>query len=127
MQAAQEFTRHMGHRDVDEVAPFLSPNVRYRVPGQHALAGSFQGVDAVMSHLHDLADRSGGTFNAFKFEDWLVSDNSVAAVIDAHIQGHGATITERNIFLFGFDGADRISEISIFFQNEDSIERFFGI
>jgi ketosteroid isomerase-like protein len=117
----------MGHRDIEQVTPFLSPNVFYRVPGQHALAGSFQGVDAVIAHLLDLADRSGGTFNAFKFEDWLVSENSVAVVVDAHIQGHGATVTERNIFLFGFDGSDRISEISIFFQNEDSIERFFGV
>jgi ketosteroid isomerase-like protein len=127
MHAAQEFARLMGHRDIEQLAPFLSPNVVYRVPGQHALAGSFHGVDAVMTHLLDLARRSGGTFNAFKFEDWLASDNSVAVVVDLHIQGHGATVTERNIFLFGFDGSDRISEISVFFQNEDAIERFFGV
>jgi ketosteroid isomerase-like protein len=117
----------MGHRDIEQVRPFLSPNVIYRVPGQHALAGSFHGVDEVITHLLELAERSGGTFNAFKFEDWLTSENGVAVVIDAHLQGHGARVTERNIFLFGFDGADRISEVSIFFQNEDSIERFFGV
>jgi ketosteroid isomerase-like protein len=117
----------MGHRDVEEAAPFLSPNVVYRVPGQHSLAGSFHGIDEVMAHLLDLAGRSGGTFNAFKFEDWLVSESSVAVVVDVHIQGHGATVTERNIFLFGFDGSDRISEISLFFQNQDAIERFFGV
>lgn len=127
MHAAQEFTRLMGHRDVEKVAPLLSPKVVYRVPGHHALSGSFRGIDAVITHLLDLADRSGGTMNAFKFEDWLVSENSVAAVVDLHIQGHGATVTERNVFLFSFDGSDRVAEISIFFQNEDAIERFFGV
>ena len=52
--------------------------------------------------------------------------DAAAAGVDAHMQGHGATLTERNIFLFGFDGSNRISEIGIFFQNEDAIERFFG-
>jgi hypothetical protein len=127
MRAAEEFMRLMGHSGIEQVTPFLSPNVVYQVPGQHALAGSFRGVDEVMAHMLDLVDRSGGTFNVFKFEDWLVSENSVAAVVDLHIQGHGATVTERNVFLFGFDGSDRISEISIFFQNEGAIERFFGV
>ena len=116
----------MGHRDIEQAMQFLSPNVVYRVPGRHALSGSFHGVEEVLAHLLDLADRSGGTFDAYKFEDWLVSEDSVAAVVDAHMQGHGATLTERNIFLFGFDGSNRISEIGIFFQNEDAIERFFG-
>ena len=39
----------------------------------------------------------------------------------------GAILTERILFLFGFDGSDLISEIGVFFQDEDAIERFFGI
>ena len=116
----------IGRRDVAKATPLLSPHVVYRVPGHHVLAGSFSGIDEVVTHLMALADRSGGTFNAFKFEDWLVGENDVAVVVDAHMQGHGATLTERIIFLFGFDGSDHINEISVFFQNEDSIERFFG-
>jgi hypothetical protein len=80
-----------------------------------------------MTHLLDIAERSDGTFDAFKFEDWLVGENSVAVVVDAHIQGHGSTVTGRNIYLFGFDGSDRIADISIFFQDQDSIARFFGV
>jgi ketosteroid isomerase-like protein len=117
----------LGHRDSEQLQHFLSPTVIYRVPGRHALAGSFHGIDEVLAHLRNLADRSGGTFNAYKFEDWLVSENSVAAVVDIHAQDHGAILTERTIFLLGFDGLDRISEIGVFFQNEDAIERFFGI
>jgi ketosteroid isomerase-like protein len=127
MQAAQEFARRMGHRDIEQAMQYLSPTVVYRVPGQHSLAGSFHGVDAVRAHLLDFAERIGGTLNAYKFEDWLVSENSVAVVVDAHLQGHGATLNERNIFLFRFDGLDRISEISVFFQNQDALERFFSV
>jgi ketosteroid isomerase-like protein len=127
MQAAQEVARRMGHREIEQAMQYLSPNVVYRVSGQHALAGAFHGVDEVLAHLLDLAERSSGTFDAYKFEDWLVSENSVAAVVDAHMQGHGAMLTERNIFLFGFDGSDLISEIGIFFQNVEAIERFFGV
>jgi ketosteroid isomerase-like protein len=105
---------------------FVSPNVIYRVPGRHALAGLFHGADEVLAHLLALVDRSGGTFETYKFEDWLVGENSVAAVFDIHAQAHGATITERSIFLIGFDGSDKIAEITVFFQNEDAIERFFG-
>jgi ketosteroid isomerase-like protein len=126
MQAAQGFAMRMGHSDLDQLSQYLSPKVVYRVPGRHALAGEFEGVDKVLAHLGNLADRSGGTFNAYKFEDWLVSEQRIAAVVDIHIQQPGAILTERVLFLFGFDGSDRISEIGVFFQNEDAIERFFG-
>jgi ketosteroid isomerase-like protein len=126
MQAAQGFAMRMGKRDLDQLKQYLSPKVVYRVPGKHALAGAFNGVDEVLAHLGKLADRSGGTFNAYKFEDWLVSERSIAAVVDIHIQQPGAILTERVLFLFGFDGSDLISEIGVFFQNEDAIERFFG-
>jgi ketosteroid isomerase-like protein len=127
MQAAQGFAVRMGHTDTEQLRQYLSPNVVYRVPGRHALAGAFHGIDEVLGHLQKLADRSGGTFNAYKFEDWLVSDNSIAAVVDVHVQQPGSILTERILFLFGFDGTDRISEIGVFFQNEDAIERFFGV
>jgi ketosteroid isomerase-like protein len=127
MNAAEQFALHMGHSDIEQVKQYLSPNVVYRVPGRHALAGSFHGVDDVFAHLVALAQRSNGTFNAYKFEDWLVSENSVAAVVDIHIQEHGAFLTERSIFLFGFDASDRISEIGVFFQDEAAIDRFFSI
>ncbi|HEY5272481.1 MAG TPA: nuclear transport factor 2 family protein [Acidimicrobiales bacterium] len=127
MQAAQAFAMRLGHRDIDQAMHYLSPNVVYRVPGRHALAGSFHGVDAVLAHLLEFADRSGGTFDAYKFEDWLASENTVAAVLDAHLQGHGASVSERMIFLLGFDASDRIAAVSVFFENEDSIERFIGV
>jgi ketosteroid isomerase-like protein len=101
--------------------------VVYQVPGQHALAGTFHGIDEVAAHLNNLADRSGGTFNVFKFEDWLAGEDTVAAVVDAHAQQPGAILTERILFLFGFDTSNLISEISVFFQNQDAIERFFGV
>jgi ketosteroid isomerase-like protein len=127
MRAAQEFAIRMGHVDIEQLKQYLSPNVVYRVPGRQALAGSFHGIDEVFAHLHALAERTGGTFNPYKFEDWLMGANSVAAVVDVHIQEPGAILTERILFLFGFDGSDLISEIGVFFQNEGAIERFFAI
>jgi ketosteroid isomerase-like protein len=127
MRAAQGFAIRMGHTDIEELRQYLSPNVVYRVPGRSALAGSFHGVDEVFAHLSALSERSGGTFNPYKFEDWLMGENSVAAIVDTHVQEPGAILTERMLFLFGFDGSDLISQIGVFFQDEDAIERFFGI
>jgi ketosteroid isomerase-like protein len=123
---AQEFLLHVGHHDFDEAIGLLSPGVVYRVPGRHALAGTFHGPDEVTAHLITLVERTTGTFEALKWEDWLIGQDHVAALVNVHMQSNARAYTGRHIFLVTFDLDDRISGISVFFENESSAERFFG-
>src|SRR5208283_3140195 len=86
---AQQFVMHVGHRDFGRSIELLSSNVTYRVPGNHALAGVFSGREAVTRHLIDLVERTAGSFDAVKWEDWMLGEHHVAALADIHIQSAG--------------------------------------
>jgi ketosteroid isomerase-like protein len=126
LQVAQRLAAHLGHRDFDEVADLLSQEVTYRVRGSHALAGTFHGPDEVIAHVRQLVDRTDDTYDAFKWDDWLVGDYHVVALFRVHAHGHGAAYAGRILLLFGFDPAEKISQITVFFDDEGGAERFFG-
>jgi len=43
-----------------------------------------------------------------------------------HARGHGASFTARLIFLLGFDPSDKVSEITVFFEDPNAVDRFFS-
>jgi ketosteroid isomerase-like protein len=123
---AQAFVLHLGHRDVEQVIELLSPDVVYRVPGNYALAGTFHGPDDVTRHLMALADRTRGTFDAFKWEDWMVGQDYVSILADIRMQIEQRTFSGRAIFLVGFGAGDKIATLSVFYEDLHAVERFFG-
>ena len=123
---ARQFALHVGRRDVAQALPLLSSEVSYRVLGDHSLAGTFIGPDAVASHLIYLADRTMGTFDTLKWVDWLVGEDHVAALAEVHMQADERIFHGRPLFLMKFDINDRISEITIFFESEADALWFFG-
>jgi hypothetical protein len=126
LHVAKEFALHLGHRDVAQVLPLLSPQVSFRVLGDHALAGTFIGPEAVANHLLELADVTRGTFEALKWADWLVGEEHVAALADVQMQANQRIFHGRPLFLMTFDVNDRISEFTILFESEAAASRFFG-
>lgn len=126
LQIAQRLTVHLGHRDFDQFIDLLSHDVEYRVEGNHVLAGTFRGRDEVITHVRDLVDRTDSTFDAVKWEDWLVGDHNVAALVRVHAQRRGAIYASRLVVLLGFDPADKVSEITIFFEDANGADRFFS-
>ncbi len=126
LQVAQRLAAHLGHRDFDQVADLLSKEITYRVRGSHALAGTFSGPDAVIAHVRQLVERTDDTYDAFKWDDWLVGAHHVAALVRIHALGHGAAYAGRLLLLFGFDPADKVSEITVFVDDASGAERFFG-
>jgi hypothetical protein len=90
------------------------------------LAGNFRGPDAVVAHVRDLVDRTDNTYGAVKWEDWLVGDHNVAALVRVQAQGHGAIFVSRLVVLLGFDPGDKVSQITVFFEDAGGVERFFG-
>jgi ketosteroid isomerase-like protein len=126
LQIAQRLATHIGHRDFDRCVVLMSPDVEYRVGGENVLAGSFRGIDEVLAHMKNLVDQTQDTYDAVKWEDWLVGDQFVAAVVRIHAQEPGMLLQSRLVVLLGFDAADKVSEITIFFEDVSGANRFFG-
>jgi ketosteroid isomerase-like protein len=126
LEAAQQFVMHIGHRDSERAMELLSPRVVYRVQGQHQLAGTFSGREAVTTHLMRLLERTKGTFEALKWEDWLLGENHVAALANIRVEADGRLYTGRHLYLVSFDIDDKIAEVVVFFEDQRAVERFFG-
>jgi ketosteroid isomerase-like protein len=126
LQIAQQLATHLGRRDFDQFIGLLSKDVEYRVGGSNVLAGDFRGPDAVVTHMKDLVNRTDGTYDAVKWEDWLVGEQYVAALVRIHAQEPGQLFASRILVLLRFDPEDKVCEITIFFEDTSAADRFFG-
>jgi ketosteroid isomerase-like protein len=104
----------------------ISEDVTYRAGGDNALSGTFHGREEVSAHLREVVERTGDTYEALKWEDWLVGEDHVAAIVRVHAEEHGAVLTARLVILLAFDPADKISEITVLFDDARSTDRFIG-
>jgi len=125
LQISQQFMAAIGRSDVDGACSLLSPTASYHVEGDHSLSGTFS-ADQVVEHLLTLIRRTSGTFDATKFDDWLIGDLYAACVVQVTFHADGRRFSGRVIFLFRFDGADLIDRVTVLFEDGDAIARFFG-
>ena len=126
LNVAYQLAAHLGQRDFDKVVDLLSQDVTYRVGGNHTLAGTFRGPVQVVAHVRQLVERTGDTYDAFKWDDWLVGAHHVAGLVRIHAHGHAAVYSGKLVVLFGFDPADKVCEITVLFEDAGGAERFFG-
>jgi hypothetical protein len=117
---------HIGHRDFGPAATVLSPAVTYRVAGEHALAGTFSGREEVCSHLSDVVERTMGTMDAIKWEDWMLGEHHIAAWGEVHVRSKGRVFSGRRLIMLRFDVDDKIDEVIVLFEDQRAIERFLG-
>jgi len=123
---AQQYLIHTGRGDVTEAVSLLAENVAYRAQGHNALAGLFTGRDEVTRHLAQLVERTSGTFEAFKWEDWLIGENHVVGLSSIHAQSDGRIYKGRTVTVLRFNAADQIEGITVFFDDQSAIDRFIG-
>ena len=126
LHTAQRFLMHIGQRSFDEVSALLADDVSYVVAGDHALAGRFSGKIQVASHLCSLAEVTGGTFDAVKWEDWMVGESHVAVLAVVHMQSVAHLFQGRHLFLVEFNVEDQISEVVVFVVNQLAVNSLFG-
>jgi len=126
LTAAQEFLMHIGGGDFDKAIDLLSADVSYRAQGNNALAGLFTGRDAVIRHVRDLVDLTRGTFETFKWDDWLVGQSHVVGLSSIHAQSAGRMYKGRTVTVLRFNVADEIEGITVFFEDQGAIDRFIG-
>jgi hypothetical protein len=61
----------VGRSDVDGAVGLLSHTATYSVEGVNSLSGTFS-ADEIVDHLVAMFERTSGTFDATKFDDWLI-------------------------------------------------------
>jgi hypothetical protein len=126
LDKAQLFLTHIGRGDFIQAIDLLSENVTYRAQGNNALSGLFNGRDAVIRHLTELVERTKGTFEAFKWEDWMIGQHHVAGLSSIHAQSYGRIYKGRSCTVLGFTMADEIDHLTVYFEDQDAIDRFIG-
>jgi hypothetical protein len=123
---AQQFLSHIGRGDFLQAIDLLSENVTYRAQGNNALAGLFTGRDAVIRHLTALVERTKGTFEAFKWDDWLIGEHHVVGLSSIHARSRGMFYKGRSLTVLGFNVAGEIEHITVFFEDQGAIDRYIG-
>jgi ketosteroid isomerase-like protein len=123
---AQDFVKHLGRGDSAPALALLSPKATYRVSGDHALAGSFAGPEEITRHLSKLFERTSGTLDSLKWEDWMVGEYHIAVLSDIAMSDGARRFAGRALFLMRFDRDDKIDEVVVLSEDPRSLERFIG-
>lgn len=126
LQLAQQFLARIARSDVDGAVSLLSSTAKYRVEGVHSLAGTFS-ADQVVDHLQTLIQRTSGTMDATKFEDWLTGEHYVGCVVEITFHAKSRRFSGRVVFLLRFDTVDLIDQVTVFFEDADALSRFLGV
>ncbi len=121
----QEFLRQVGNKDVAKTLELLSPDVTYRVVGNHVLAGMFSGRDAVAAHLVAIAQKTSGHFDPFKEDDLMVGVNHVSVLVNIRMQTPVSVLRTRLLFLLRFNASEMIDQVTVFFEELGAVERFY--
>jgi hypothetical protein len=116
----------IGRSDIDGAVSLLSSSAVYRVEGVHSLAGTFS-ADEVVDHLQTLIQRTSGTIDATKFEDWLTGERYVGCVVQMTFHAKSRRFSGRVVFLLRFDTAELIDQVTVFFEDADALLRFLGV
>src|SRR5437763_5470235 len=80
--------------DVNAFTALLDPDVRWTVPGNHALAGTTFGVPDLLVHLAEVAQRTEGHMGIDVIEV-VTGGVFTLAVVDVEVSGGGRTTHDR--------------------------------
>ena len=110
--------------DVKAFTALLDPCIEWTVPGSHHTAGTFTGVPALLTHLAEVAQRTGGQVRV-DVHEVLGSDDLVAAIVEVEMSVDGQTVHDRQVHLFELrDG--RIASVREYHGDERAFDRLFG-
>ena len=73
-----------------------------------------------------MIQRTSGTFDVTKFDDWLIGDLYAGCVAHVTFHAEGRRYAGQVMFLFRFDRADLIDRVTVTFEDVEAVSRFFG-
>jgi hypothetical protein len=109
--------------DVNAFTALLDPDVTWTVPGTHALAGTTSGVPELLTHLAEVAQRTGGQVR-LDVQEVLDGEGYTVAVVDVSMTVDGTDVDDRQLHLFEIrDG--RITSVREYHGNERAFDALF--
>lgn len=126
LRIARRFLTSLEGRAPDpSIGEVLAPDVKFHILGTHRFAGTFVGHEAVVQHVKEFQEWSAGRYQTVKWEDWLIGETHVAALVQAQVGRSGAVFRGRLFFVLEFDPANRIAGMAVFPQDVAAMDRFF--
>ena len=83
------------------------------------------GQAQVADHLCDLVEKTKGSFEAVKWEDWMVGMQHVSGWAHIQAEWRGRSFAGRVLFLLRFDLDDKIDEVIVFPEDPATAGEFF--
>lgn len=94
--------------DMDTLRRLIAPDAIWHFPGHNPLAGSYKGVDEILTFFGRIAQETGGTF-ANDLHDVVGNDEHVFAATTATAERGGKSLRDSGILLFHVHGG-RVTE-----------------
>ncbi len=113
-----------GKGDLDALQEIWSPDLRWHTPGTHPLAGTYEGIPAVLGFLGRVLEVTGGTFRAEPQTSCAGGDLGIA-VVRLTGQRDDRTLDVVNAQLSRFVNG-RVVEFRDTSSDLASLDRFFG-
>jgi ketosteroid isomerase-like protein len=85
--------------DMEALANFFDESVVWHSPGQHPLAGTYEGKDAAFASFAEEFERSGGTYSV-EVRDVLANDDHVVALLHATAEREGRRLDQDYAIVF---------------------------
>ena len=106
--------------DVKAFMALLDPDIEWTVPGSHYLSGTFTGVPALLTHLAEVAQRTGGQVR-LNVVDVLDGEDLIAAIVEVDMSFDGQNVHDRQVHLFELrDG--RIASVREYHGDEQAMQ-----
>ncbi len=113
-----------GRGDLDTLQEIWSPDLRWHTPGNSTLAGTYEGIPAVLDFLGRVLELSQGTFRAEPRTLCAGGDHGIAVVrLTGSREGQTLDVVNAQISRFE-DG--RVVEFRDTSSDIESLDRFFG-
>jgi hypothetical protein len=113
-----------GKGDLDALQAIWAPELRWYAPGNSPLAGTYEGIPAVLGFLGQVFELTQGTFRAEPQTLCAGGDLGVAVVrLTGRREGRSLDVVNAQISRFA---GDRIVEFRDTSSDLDAIDRFFS-
>ena len=123
-EVVNQFYVSLAKGDFEKVSSLLSDDLVWHQPGKGSLSGTYEGKEAVFSHLGRMSELSGGTF-AIDQIDYITENNHlVVAAVAFKALAFSKSIQMRGIDLFRVEN-DKIQEVWLFSEHIDEEDAFW--
>ena len=123
-EVVNQFYVSLAKGDFEKVSSLLSDDLVWHQPGKGSLSGTYEGKEAVFSHLGKMSELSGGTFAIDQIDYITENNNLVAAAVAFEVFAFDKSMRMRGIDVYRVED-DKIQEVWLFSERIDEEDAFW--